>query len=698
MTNGVTSPTTSLRALDFRVSQALRKVDSPPFLGLLELTDEDRNKAYRAISASGRGNEEAVERVLRQHKNLTVWYLCDSVRRFYGLEGTARVWPDIAEALGIRSELSQRFRQALHELVAQKCRSLGLPVPPEDMVSLFRLHAGVSEAQLPTLIRAFLAQERHFGLPQVDDGNSLNEWEDNALNFIPPGLSVLRMPILWDVSAWHASIYLDCRVHAEQATTSYHTKFFELLKSAESDRTVVPAPLEDIAHPKLVSENAELSIRFPDGISRHFVQFDNDHSLRVRPGAVLAIPTPLPTRVNFSAGLPPIDILPFEGDVLIGDADLDGELVQARGITQLGFVNIVMFARQPIEAKNGADVASYEIADGLFTAALTLPQTGLLELAVGKKSLTLTRKLIRRVSLKGGIIGRGSSGSLYSSKAVLTIQTGIAEEVNRKILVRFGTAYKKVFDIKTDAVGDAEISLAEIFTDTDQWCVSGPQALRVELLRPSENDRDQVIGSGVKMRADVWPDYIGRIGAQLKCSRPPENLALDQSRNLYVDQAGNACIDPDATSEIEIVFTIESKSRRYRLPPLELNIVHIRPDGSPKPMPIGSTVVLSSDTRGGALRIQSNDRDAELEVPGRSRFQAFRGGGASTLGFRGLGSGWIRLHRTDGLTIDLAELREEFSYRSAKITKRHGSRSRSRAIYVAELLAKAASLGGSNTS
>ena len=223
MSERAVNPIDSLRTLDFRVSQALRKASSPPFLGLLEFSDEDREKAREAISNIGDGNERIIERVLRQHQNLAAWYLCDAVRRSYGMAGNARVWPDIAEALGIRSELSHPFRHATHDIVAQKCEKLGLPVPPEDRVSLFRLHAGVSEAQLPALIRAFLAQERHFGFPHLDDGNALNKWEDNSLHFVPHSLSVLRMPILWDVSAWHASVYADCRTDTTRQGTVYHS-------------------------------------------------------------------------------------------------------------------------------------------------------------------------------------------------------------------------------------------------------------------------------------------------------------------------------------------------------------------------------------------------------------------------------------------------------------------------------------------
>ena len=172
-----------LRKLDSLVSQALGQAGSSPFLGLLEFSDEDRTNAQEAISNVGYGYEKEVKRILRKFQNFAAWYLCDAVRRSYGKEENVSVWPYIAEALSIESELSHSFRHALHDIVARKCKELGLPVPHKNRVSLFRLHAGGSEAQLPALIRAFLAQERHYDLPSLDDGYALNEWKV-AINII----------------------------------------------------------------------------------------------------------------------------------------------------------------------------------------------------------------------------------------------------------------------------------------------------------------------------------------------------------------------------------------------------------------------------------------------------------------------------------------------------------------------------------
>ena len=333
----------------------------------------------------------------------------------------------------------------------------------------------------------------------------------------------------------------------------------------------------------------------------------------------------------------------------------------------------VVFAREPIKGRSGTDIESYEIAEGLFTASIALPKTGSLELMVGETPLALARQLYRRVSLRGGILGRGSSGTLYSSEAILLVRTGIADEVKREISVRLGTDCEHSFEVQTDASGEAEIRLSDIFLAFEPLGESGPQALRVELLRPRESEGAAVVGSGVRMRADVWPEFQGRRGVQLMCSQPPQNLVLNESRNIFVDNSQIPCIDADATSEAEIVFEIEGKLRRYSLPPLDLNIVHVMPDGTVKPMPIGTSLVLSLAARGGALRIRSNDDDVELEIPGRPRFKPFRGGRSSTVGLRTLGSGWIRLHRRDGLSINLAELREEFCFRTVAIMRRHGS-------------------------
>lgn len=669
MNNKITNPITVIKTLDFLVSNSLRKASAPPFLGLLEFSDEQRDKAKEAISNIGNGNEQVTERVLGKHTNFAAWYLCDAVRRSYGTDGSARVWPDIAEALGIRSELSHPFRHNLHLIVAQRCEKLGLPVPPEDRVSLFRLHAGVSEAQLPALIRAFLAQERHFGLPQLDDGNALNEWEDNALQFVPHGLSVLRMPILWDVSAWHASVYLDCRLDAVHSETVYHLKFKELIDAAQKERAAKQVTIEESARPKLIIENMELSIRLPDGTSRQFVQFDDEPSLRVRPGTILALPLPLPQSIKFGHNQSHLDLMPLPGDVLVGDADLEGEVIQARRSAELGMTNVVMFSREPISAKDGVDIGCYELAESLFTATFPLPKSGSIELFIGQSTLILGRKISRRVSLKGGIIARAPSGNLYSSQAALHVSTGIASELEREISVRIGSGHERILKFQTDTGGEADIIMSDVLDECDEQDAAGPAAIRVELLRPREKNSDPAVGSGVRMRADIWPEFLKRSGAQLMCSNPPSNLSINNSQNIFVDAFQTPCVDPDALSEIVIAFEIEGKVRRYRLPPLDLNVVHVAQDGTLRPMPVGSNIVLTSEARGGCIRISSDDNEAELEIPGRAKFAPFSGGRGNTISLRGLKAGWIKLHRRDGLHVDLVELREQHAFRSVNINR-----------------------------
>ena len=667
MTESATNPDISLGALDICVARALDKPSAPPFLGLLEFSDDDRTKARNSIIEIGKGNEREIERALRSHPNFTAWYLCDVVRRAYGTEGTPRVWPDIAEALGINSELNQPFRRMLHEIVAQRCQKLGLPIPSENMVSLFLLHAGVSEAQLLPLIRAFLTQERHIGMPNTDDGNALNEWEDTSLRFVPPSLKVLRMPIIWDVSAWHACVYAECRNN--EFNTDYHTKFDELIKEAEKERGRGPPPGEYEARPRLILDNMELAIKVPDGTSRQRVQFDGDPPLRVRAGSSMPLPVPLPSRVSFGDGIPPISILSQPGEILVGDADIEGDVIQVRRHHTLSMTNIIIFAREPIHSRDDAEISSHEVAENLFTAQLTFQQDNTLELLIGEHKVDLKRQLYRRIRMKGGIIGKEQTAALHSPEATMLISTGIAIETQREISVRLNANSETIFPFQTDASGDAEIPLADILSELGEQTEPGPSVLRVELLRPRESENEPIMGGGVKMRADVWPEFLGYDGNLLKYSYPPHNLEIEDSRHIS-QSANTLCVDPEASSEPEIAFMLEGKLRRYRLPPPDPHIIHITPDGATRLFPIGSSLTLTSEARGGALRISSGDREAELEIPDRPPFKAFQGGRANTVSLRGLGLGWIKLHSKNQISTELVEIREAYSYHSVSIERR----------------------------
>lgn len=663
----------SLRPADFIVHRLLRSASAPPFLGLLDVPKKTQEESSQAVkSLSGRDWSKCL-RLLSKYPNFGAWYLCDTVRRSYGSDGTMRVWPDIAEAMGFEGSVPVPLREELHKIVAVQCRKLGLPVPTEDYVSLFRLHAGVSKAQLPELLRAFMAQQKHYGLPDADDGNALNEWEDQALHFVPHGLTVLRKPILWDMTAWHASLFLDCINGTDRITSNFRPTFDEIIAKLQSETAKTGTRNVIAPRPRLILNGLEIALRLPEGNRRHIVQFDEASPRRVRAGSLLALPTPLPQRISFGPEGGAIDLLRHQGELIVGDMDAPGELLRVRDGDALPMSNIVLFSRSPFGGTGSSKVQSHEIAEGLHSASCELSPTRPLTLDVGGCVATIRRKLYRRITLRDGVIGRRLGRALYDLNATVNIQTGFAMSGERLLELRLGDGVPRICTITTDQTGAREVPLRDLFVSCGFDQDLPPQILRIELLRPIETEGETPAGTGVRMRAEVWPGFQRRCGAELQSLSPPQNLCLQESRGIASDAQGYPCTDPTSAEAPQIAFKIESSLCIYDLPPNELALTHLLPDGSARPFPIGNQLQLTSDTIGGAIRINCVEEGVEIELPQGKRFKAFQDGGTRTVSLRALSAGWLRLHKPDGRHVDLAELRTVAQFDHVEIERRFGA-------------------------
>jgi len=662
----------SLKQLNDTVQETFMSEQSPPFLGLIEISDENQNRAKNAILTLGKGQEEIVWWILIRYPFFTSWYVCNSVRKEYGQDGTVKVWPIIAEALGVRNNLSNRFKYYLHNLVAKNCISIGLPIPEQNKISLFQLHAGVSNPQLPHLIRAFLALEKYYGLPELDDGNATNVWEDAALELVPQGLRVLRLPIEWDIASWHATVFVECRKEPNQNNGNYHKRFKNIINDIQNDSRRSYSKSIKTVLPKLVIENIQLALKVPEGTSRQLVTYDDGPELRIRSGKIVTLPTPLPHKIMFHNINHPIMIMPNSGCACIGDADLEGEVVQVQSKSSLSMSNVVIFARSIIQRADGNNLDCIEIADDLYTAVTELPQSEPLELLVGGKPLSLTKKSYRRISMKDGVIGRGKSGALYSKQSILHIATGIKEQTKRIVSAKLEESSEKYFEVMTDDFGEAHLELTEILDAFEDFKTHGPKILRAELMTPQSEKSSPLVRSGVRMRAYIWPEFTGLKDVELCCTVPPKNLVLSESRNIIENRRGNPCIDDKATSDAEIVFSIEDKQIGFTLPPLELSLEQIFPDGTSRPLPLGSQLILNHETVGGAVRISSHDNEAELQIPGKKGFKPFRKGRKYTVPLRGLDSGKIILNRQNGIFSTLVELQKELVFREVDFRLKEG--------------------------
>ena len=658
-----------IETLDRQVREALLDASSPPFLGLLDFSDDQRTVARDTLRHLCNGVASNALPVLNANRYFAVWYVCDFIRRHYGEEGTAKVWGFIADAFGVQAPLDIEFQKSLYTIIKSKCEDLGLPVPRSRNVDLFKLHAGVSDAQLKPLIQAFFAQERNFGSPPLDDGIALNTWEDSSLYFVEESIQTLRHSIIWDVSAWHAKAFAMCRNGEITSSSTFHKQFLAQFNEEESQQQSRRPSADQQPQPKLVLDNMEIALELPAGTSRQSVQFDDGPVNHMRPGTVFPLPRPLPTTLSFRSGLNRISLLPSTGCALVGDADLGGSLKPVMSQSELRMSRVILFAREPVSDDGNNGIDAYQVGEGMYMAVFSLPPTGQLELKIGESPLRLVKECIRGISLNDGIIGRGAYQHLYSKETKLQVNTGIPRSASRDVTIKLGNAREKLIQFQSDDEGHAEVSLATILSDAEYTNVVNPVVLRIELMNPRQSADEKPVGSGIRLRAFIWPSFNQLNDAHILCSEMPENLVIDECQYITVNDRGAPCIDREAISDPEIVFEIEGKHQKFRLPPPYISLSHILPNGTSQPLPRESSITLTTKAKGGAIRVRCRNPDTTLVVPGHPEYQPFRGGAACTIGLRRLDSGWIRLRHPNGIPIDLVELQKEFEYQSVKIQR-----------------------------
>ena len=671
---GVITPGVLLKTLDFLVHRAMNRADAPPFLGLLDPGEKVRKEAGSALRDLIGADPTRAGRALGAFPNLAAWFLCDLVRRTYGGDGTFSVWPEIAKGLGLTS-IPDPVRPELHAVVARRCLSLGLPVPEGGWVPLFQLHAGVATAQLDHLVDAFLAQEEAEGFPPLEDGARLDRWENGALDYLPAAVSVPRRPILWDATAWHATLFGRCR-QGDVPSHFLAAIFDEKLKARQLHRRAGRDGGQARPEPRLSLDGTDLALRLPEGSERVQVSCDGGDTLRLRAGQSWPLPRPLPRHIDWRLGdrTGTIAVLASEGQVLVADLEGGGSPCHVADRGELSMSRVAIFAREPLSAP-GLPASSFhaeQIDERLYLAVMDLsPQDT--QIRVGRRGVVLRQRLYRRLAIIEGVIAGGAHGPLRGSDARLRVSTGIAEAAERWLTIVLGGQGEGRVAVQTDAFGQVELGLADLLSAAELSCSGNPTTLHVELMRPAEASGANLVGSGLRLREFVWPGWRGRIGASLNCDSPPANLVVDASDGIARDDRGYPCVAHGRDSAAAtLAFEIGGKLETFRLPPGDLCVTHLRPDGSRRPLERGTRLVLDPASRMGAIRVESRDLVASLDVCGERRRRPFHAGSTCTVPLRELGPGWLRLVRPSGLAVDLVELSAAFAFESLVSARRFG--------------------------
>jgi len=622
--------TVDCRTVDFLISRRRQQTGAPPFIGLISLDDSTRDRAVNLAREFLGGRPDRLKAFFRQFPNLATWLVTNSLNEGYGDAGHA-VYPHISDTLGIPLDY-QHDRNVLFHSFCSVCEKFGLPTRGFDRnVDVYLLHAGVSQAQLPYLIDAFLRHETAFGPPPVETTALLNRWEDDSLYFLPSTVNVLRRAILWDETAWHATLF--ARIRQNPDTFVPRIEFEECFKHIydqrlrETRRVTGRGISEALApRPQLHWHFGGLILRLPrsEGHIRLW-QDSAQRPLRLRGGEDWTIPQPWPhvIRWEISGQIGHLNFLSQGGcaafDRITGHYLRD--IPQDSVDVELDSTDIVILARSPFSL--GGEPSLEPEADS-FVGFATL---GSRPVALDFEGMRthLKARLRRRLSLNGAVIGSGPRGELYGPSARIRIETGLRHSETRALRVALGEE-SCLIDVSISDDGFGEVGMDEVLACFKEAEAADPVRLRMELMAPGDNHAE-LHGSGIALAAWVWPGFCGSDSTLFRSKRPVRNLVQDECLYVCLDDRGQLNLDPGGGYNVaRAVFEIEGVHVPFDLPWPDVTVSRRRTEGSVSLLPLGTRLSVSEDDRFDTVSIRCPDPKAQLIIRGRREDRPFYGG------------------------------------------------------------------------
>ncbi len=628
------------KTADFLIRRRRQEAKAPPFIGLIPLETAAQERAIQRTRQFLDGRSDRLEALFRQFPSLAAWLVTNSLSEGYGDAGHS-VYPHITDILQVPLDY-QPHRKVLFRSFCAACDRFGLPTRGFDRdVDVYLLHAGVSQAQLPHLIDAFLRQEAAFGPPPVETTVLLNRWEDDALYFLPPAVNVLRRAILWDETAWHAALFARIRqepeafVPAIEFERSFKEVFDQRLK--ETRPTSSRGGSEALApRPRLHWQSSGLVLRLPRSEGRIRLWFDGaQRPLRLRGGEDWTLPQPWPRELRWeiSGQTGQLELLTQGGcaafDRITGH--YLREIPQGSADIELDSTDIVLLARTPFSI--AGDPALEPEADSFVGFAVLGPRPLVLDLDGLQTGLKARPR--RRLSLAEDEIASGPRGALHGRSARLRIETGLGRSEIRAVRVTLGLQSRLIeVPISDDGLGD--VGMEEVLADFAEAEAADPVRLRMELMAPSA-DGAAAHGSGIALAAWVWPGFCGSDGIVFHSERQVRNLVQDECLHVDRDDQGRLCLEPGGGYSVaRVVFEIEGVHVPFDLPWPDVTVSRRRAEGSVALLPLGTRLSVGEDDRFDTISIRCPDQKAQLIVRGRREVRPFAGGLTRSLSVRDL--------------------------------------------------------------
>lgn len=654
------------RTTDFLLSRSLRSPETPPFIGLVPIREDQRKSAFEKSREYLGGDPNKIGNLFQDFPYVATWCVTQALNQAYGDIDQA-IYRHIESVLGVSLD-DQFHRRTLYKNFCLVCDKLGLPTRGFNrMVDVYLLHAGVPMPLLPTLIRGFLRQEAAFGPPPTEATVMLNRWEDDSLDFLPHTVVTPRRAILWDETAWHAALYVRIR----QDTNGFVPKlpveecFFQALSELQKGGGPISVDGPDAAaisspRPRLIWRTDGLALRLPRVEGRVQLWQDEDASpFRLRGGEDWMLPQPWPALLRWKVG-------EFEGvlrflSALEGLAIFDrttGYLVkEVEGHSseiEVDTTDSVILSRNSFSIDGEP---ALEIGPFAFIALARLGASSI-DLSTKEGVTQLRARPRRRLTVRDGQVASGPRGTLYGPSATVEVETGLDRDESRRLRVTVG---QKTADIEVAVVkGFAEISIDALFSSVGEAIRPDPLLMRVDLLAPADGAASARI-SGISVQPWVWPAFSGSDGFVFDSDCELQNLVLEQSQHVTQDSRGRLTLDAfGGYVTARAVFEIEGDFIAFDLPWPDVVVIRRRTDGAVLGLPLGTRLSVDEENRFDTVTIRCPDPLATLLVRGRREDRPFARGLSRNLAIRDLLEGAsdnrVLLRRGNGTELLLFEL------------------------------------------
>ena len=481
-----------------------------------------------------------------------------------------------------------------------------------------------------------------------------------------PSITTPRRAILWDETAWHATLFARVREAANsfQPVIQFEERFAEVLAqrlngrgngASQSAQGLMPVP-----KPRLMWQNGGLSLRLPRTEGR--IQLWQDHEtrpLRLRGGEDWMLPQPWPKHMRWQIGTHGGELTFLSAPT--GFAIFDratGYLVRdsegARRELEVDASDAVILARSSFSILGEAALESGAHGFVGFAQLGSVP----VKLTASDGETTLRARPRRRLTLRDGAVVGGPQGPLYASSALLSVETGLGQTEKRSVRLIVAA---KTADVEIEIVnGFGEMCLAHLLKSLPGFCDADPLRIRVELLAPADG-ASPLRSAGISLEAWVWPGFRASNGLVFNSERPPVNLMVEQSRYAGRDDSGQLCLDPaGGYISARAVFEIAGKFIPFDIPWPDVTVMRQRSDGTPVGLPTGTRLSIGEENRFDTITIRCPDENASLFVRGRQERRPFVHGLTRNLALRDLllpaSDDKVVLRRGSGAEVLLFEL------------------------------------------